>query len=285
MTEYSLEVMGHIDPLLVEEIDLTQSKKRRMILNLRAAVAAACLCLVLVGTGIAAVSAGWIRVTDSFYYPNTSVNGNMSAYARVEIDSDGQVYIPLEQFSQEVQDFPKSVTFFPQYKGFDTWDEMEQYMGLNIADNPVLAQMEAASRSLRDDYGLRVENAKYILGFSGQFDAPTIRLSSGYQFHDEFGFTARMLMLDVTISTQPRANSAAPSGHTFRDTDEPMTETYTTPSGLQAVISTAHELESGNLVCQTSFQLHGGYWSLYILDFDNPDDVVPLVKEILDAYS
>ena len=127
-----------------------EAPKRRPLGLARAALIAACLCFALVGTAMAGIVGGWIRVSNVDFYPNTNVNGTKSSYSTVEIRSDGTAYIPFERFSQEAQEFAHSFTYLPQYKSFDSWDEVEQFLGVSIADNPVLDQMEIFPDQVED---------------------------------------------------------------------------------------------------------------------------------------
>lgn len=263
-----------------------EAPKRRPLRLARAGLIAACLCFALVGTAMAGIVGGWIRVSNVDFYPNTNVNGTESSYSTVEIRSDGTVYIPFERFSQEAQEFAHSFTYLPQYKSFDSWDEVEQFLGVSIAHNPVLDQMEIFPNQVEDrQYGTKTDEANFIVQFGGRMDAPTIRTSAIYRLEAEDNVSFR-LSVSGTITTESLGTEERISGHTFNDTQQPVTETYVTPSGLQAVISTARLLDDGHsLVCNTSFQLNGAYFTLFAFESENPDQVVPAIKKVLDAYS
>ena len=278
--EQVLELMNAIPHDLIEEADTQPPAKHRLPKAARAGLIAACLCLALVGTGAAAVANGWVRLSGITFIPNTNVNGTVTTYAEVKIASDGKVYIPLERFSQEAQEFPRSFTFMPQYKGFDSWDEAEGFLGVNIADNPVLDQMELLPDSVSDNYGLRVENAKCIVGFHGLIQAPhQISVDARYRFgsSDDFG----VLIVNATIRTNPSDSDELQGGVSFRNFEEPIVEQYVTPSGLQAVIVTARA--DPHIFCQVDFQLNGAHFTLVTLARDR-DQLLSAVKEILDAY-
>lgn len=252
----------------------------------RVGLIAACLCFALVGTAMAGIVGGWIRVSNVNFYPNTNVNGTETSYSKVEIRSDGTFYIPFERFSQEAQEFAHSFTYLPQYKSFDSWDEVEQFLGISIADNPVLDQMEILPDQVQNlQYGVKMDGANFIVEFDGQMDAPTIRTSAIYRLEADDNVSFR-LIVSGTITTQSLDSEERISGYTFNNTEQPVTETYVTPSGLQAVISTARLLDDGHtLICNTSFQLNGAYFTLFTVEAENPDQVVPAIKTVLDAYS
>lgn len=263
-----------------------EAPRRRPLRLARAGLIAACLCLALAGTAMAGVVTGWIRVSNVDFYPNTNVNGVESSYSEVKIRSDGTAYIPFASFSEEAQEFAHSFTYLPQYKTFDSWDEVEEFLGVSIADNPVLDQMEVFPTQVQDpQYGTKTDEANFIVQFDGLMDAPAIRTSASYRFDLEDDVSFR-LDLSGTIITQDSDMEERISGHTFHNTEQPVTETYVTPSGLQAVISTARLLDDGHsIICQASFQLNGAYFTLITFESENPDQVVPAIKTVLDAYS
>lgn len=280
--------MCYIDPALIEELNLAGPAKQRLPPRLRAALIAACVCLALVGTGAAVIVNGWVKVFGIAFFPNTNVNGTKTSYAKVEIAYDGTVYIPFEQFSQEARDVPQSSTYLPQYRGFDSWDEAEEFLGIEIANNPVLDQIEPITRSIEDDrYGIKLDDVGCSVTFSGLMDSPAIRLETVYPFESDDSGISR-LIVSAFIVTQPLGSDERLSNMTFHNSQMPVTETYVTPTGLQAVIVTAKQgfqPEFGT-VCQTVFQLNGASFTLFTFYMgDDPSQIVNMMKEILDAYS
>lgn len=283
--EQVLELMSALDLELVEEAALQAPAGRRIPRLARAGLIAACLCLVLVGTGAAAVANGWIRVSDVKFYPTTHVNGTKSSYAEVNTASDGSPYIPMDQFSQEAQEFPYSSTYLPQYKGFDSWADAEEFLGVEISDNPVLDRMEPIPWSLEDkQYGIKMDEANCFVSFRGLMEAPMINLHSEYQLVLDDSREFR-LGVYAGIFTQESSSGRGP-GAIFQNHEMPVTETYVTPSGLQAVIVTAYtgSHPDSSVSCQTLFQLNGANFHL-ITAHDDKDEMVRIIKEILDAYS
>lgn len=288
MNEFALAALGYIDPALVEEIDPTEPKKRRLSPRLRAALIAACVCLVLLGTAAAKIVNGWIRVTGIAFFPNTNVNGVKTSYAKVEITSDGTVYIPLDQFSQEAQNVPRSSTYLPQYRGFDSWDRAEEFLGIEIANNPVLDQLEPISQSIKDDrYGIKLDDVGCGVTFSGLMETPGIHLETIYPLETDDGVISR-LIVSAFIVTQPLEGGEKNSDMIFDNCQMPVTEDYVTPTGLQSSIVVAERgFEPGlGAVCQTVFQLNGANFTLWTFYAgDDPNQIVNAMKEILDAYS
>ena len=283
--ERAMELMGGIDPALVAEADLPMPAKRRMTKITRTVLIAACLCLALVGTAAAAVANGWIQITGVKFYPNTNVNGKVTSYGEVTYETEDRPYIPMEQLSPEAQAFPHSSTYLPQYKGFDSWDEAEKFLGVELADNPLLDQMEPIPLPIEDaQYGIKLDDANCSVVFRGLMDAPTINLYSEYRLVLDDSRDFR-LGVYAGIVTEEWSSEWGP-GAVFQNHEKPETETYVTPSGLQAVIVTADTgPEPWSLVsCQTLFRLNGATFHL-VTTHDDRDELVRIIKEILDAYS
>lgn len=282
MTNYSLEVMDHIDPALVEEVELSESRKQRRP-RFRAAVIAACVCLALVGTGAAAVANGWIKLSDITTRQINRRDGTTLSIATVKIVFDGKTYVPWERFSQQCQDFPSSFTGMPQYKGFASWDELEAFLGLNIMDNPVLDQAKPILHENRSSLGGRTETGSCFAGFYGKLDEPYhVDLSAAYLFetHDSIPL---YVSLYTRIETEPRGEQT--TGRIFEKTGEGMialmTETYVTPSGLETILITSN---IGDI--EAYFQINGVVFNILShCDNEHLEDGTRTVKEILDAFT
>lgn len=293
------EIVSGIDPALVEEADgAGRGNQKRLPRLARAGLIAACLCAALLGTAAAGVASGWIRISDAQY--GNYRDGQLSI-AHVEVAVDGTSYIPLENFSQQSRDYANSFLSLPQYKGFDSWDEAEEFLGINIADNPVLDAATLLTQPPSSEYAVVSdlpgvgqsirgfdEPTKCSVMFDGRTDSPSrIWLKTQYQFgdiykSDEGNFT---LSVNVDIITQPTTLKERHGGITFRNCDEPVTEEYTTPSGLQTVIVTAHRPEYDTTDCYVSFQLNGANFTIFSGCAGDSDWLVSEIKEILDAYS
>lgn len=94
MSEFTLEAMSRIDPALVEEIDLTGTKKRRLSPALRGGLIAACVCAVLLGTAFAAEVLG-VRIS------NFVGSGENPGY---DVSLDGVERVPVDSLPQEIRE-------------------------------------------------------------------------------------------------------------------------------------------------------------------------------------
>lgn len=297
--EQALDLMTAIDPGLIEEADLPMPSRRRLPKLVRAGLIAACLCLALAGTAAAAVASGWITVSESTFFPFEHRDGGTRSAASVRTSADGTVYMPLENFSQEALDYANSFLSLPQYRGFDSWDEVEEFLGLEIADNAVLDRAQFYTHPdidystlpgyhlpghPTDDSGRGwTTERNCLVGFHGRTDSPDlIDVRATYQMEEAGG--SLYLSVYTYMSTQPSPRGEWGNSFGFRDTEEPVTEHYVTPSGLQAVIVTARALQYDYAFCYASFQLNGAYFILST-NHTHAEQMVRTVKEVLDAYS
>lgn len=117
--EHVLDLMDNIDPALVEEVELTGRKKRRLSAPLRAGLIAACVCLALVGATFAAEVMG-VRIAD--FLPG----GEEQAHYDVLLD--GVKGIPLDSL-------PEEILAIPRYELIDyaTVAEAEEALGMELA--------------------------------------------------------------------------------------------------------------------------------------------------------
>lgn len=117
-TEHILDVMGGIDPALVEEIGLTGKKKRRLSAPLRAGLIAACVCLVLLGSAFAADAIWGVRIA------NFIGQGEQTGY---QVFVDAAQRVPLDSLPQAVLDLPRN-----EIMEFGGVEEAEALLGMSL---------------------------------------------------------------------------------------------------------------------------------------------------------
>lgn len=295
-SEPVLTLMSSLDPALIEEADLALPAKRRLPKAARAGLIAACLCLALAGTAAAGVAMGWIRVTAPSVTELPHRNGGTVTITEFEVAKDGSVYILLENISQEARDYANSFLSLPQYKNFDSWAEAEEFLGVHLADNPVLDGATLWTQPATPDFTSELpgigssgrankEPANCAVCFRGRTDSPdSISLYSVYELEDTTGSPFH-LAVDASIYTAPFGDKAIPHQYVNQ---EVATENYVTPSGLQTVIITVYDPEYDTTAFYSYFTLNGAYYTLlglYWGEADVDQAVVPVIKEVLDAYS
>ena len=139
-----LEAMEYIDPRLIEDADCGIQPGRRII-N-KGILIAACVCLLLT-TAIAA--GGFFGTPEVNYHDDhhvSDVTGElMDGFEPVlSKPAETSTKVSLDQFNeaflQDVANKPENEVFLNVY--FDSWSEMEEYIGFNMFDNPVLDEAE-----------------------------------------------------------------------------------------------------------------------------------------------
>ena len=155
---------------------------------------------------------------------------------------------------------------------------------MELADNPILDQWEPRPFAVVDEqYGIETDMANCFATFYGLMDTPGINLEMMYDHPNGNG--TLHLFVSAHIDTAEWKNIER-FGGTFRNCQEPEVETYVTPSGLQVLITSARLLDNNDdIICYASFQMHGASFGLSASQYRSTDQVVPLVKEILDAFS
>lgn len=147
MNKFALETMNHIDPALVEEIDLAGTKKRRLSPRLRAALIAACVCLALAGTAFAAgLIAGNFRAIDYYRHQWVApppgrediIGQSLSGY----ILRGGAIhFLPVSSFSEEAQALALKNGENTVSKSFASLDEAAEYFQVELPENAVLGEL------------------------------------------------------------------------------------------------------------------------------------------------
>lgn len=285
--EQVLELMNTIPLGFIEEADLQAPAKRRLPRITRTGLIAACLCLALIGTAAAGVASGWIKISDLTTIHALRPDGSSVSLTEITTVSSGYAYIPWESFSQQSHDFVDSCLCLPQYKGFNSWDEVEEFLGIDIFNNPVLDQAEPFMTSNFLSLGCKQVDGSCFAGFSGKTAAPDI--VSTYAFYQMKTHDSRSFILSLSayalIGVSPDHPDERIRQHTYIETGDvapPVAETYVTRSGLQTVITTTSDLR-----CHVSFLLHGIKFNLSV-SFDDRElmnEGVRMVKEVLDAFS
>lgn len=136
-TKKLMDAMAYMDPALIEAADPAPAKRKAWR---RPALIAACLCLALVGTAVAVNSGVVVEFfTGSGGWDHLSEEPITGGF---EINAEGVQIVPVDSLPREVRDLAAAQESAPCFYGFDSWDEAEQFLGLELANNPVLDEAE-----------------------------------------------------------------------------------------------------------------------------------------------
>lgn len=238
------------DPSVRERVRAAAERERKpqRVSPLRTALIAACVCLTLLGTAVGA------RIM--------SVRMTQDENGVVWISGD-ITYYPLEDLSDSLkqtdgQDFRSPL--------FDTWEETEEYIGLDIMKNPVLDAVPESRFVVSSDGDLK---SIYITGHFDETSQIELELYASV-FTDRFepsqeDWNERFLGIPGLRQSQ-----------TGR-------ESYTTSSGLEAEVLV---VDSGdNFTCFGALSLKGVPFVVVTHSDNSIDDAREVLLQVLDGFT
>lgn len=236
-----------------------------------AAFVAAVLVIALAGTALAYFS----RVTVAPY-------GDEGGYSvRAETGN-----VPLSELSEDVLQRAAEASVSGELLPFQSWEEAEEYLGLDIADNARLEQMEKSLRamSLGEDDSPVLAPCLLLLWYYGSGRPDTIDLSACYEEGDYAVNVEAVLLVEDPDFDWERSYHFANAGAEMSGAEQ-----YVTPGGLETTIVTSRETFREDAVftkCEAEFVLGRASFRVWISvpDGDSVEGAESLLKEVLDAY-
>lgn len=272
--EHIMDAMGCIDPALVAAAD-ERGRSRGRGGWARYGLIAACLCLALAGTAFAAAQVFSVQVDlQPQKLPDFS---DQSMYTV----TGGTAWFPADIFSQEVRELAQADT---PARSFQTWDELEQFVGRNLMDNPVL---ENAEPGVAAKYGRNMADATHILltAYSSGGELIHIGTDDHYMLDDVLLMRSTSL---YTEAAQANFEGQEPDSRWFYDDGAQLSqEEYTTPGGLTATIVTASgryteywaHFSVNGVRCEISARYQGTDWAA-----DHSEHTLAVLKQALDGF-
>lgn len=247
---------------------MKQMNRRRIS---AAAFVAAVLVIALAGTALAYFS----RVTVAPY-------GDEGGYSvRAETGN-----VPLSELSEDVLQRAAEASVSGELLPFQSWEEAEEYLGLDIADNARLEQMEKSMRamSLGEDDSPVLAPCLLLLWYYGSGRPDTIDLSACYEEGDYAVNVEAVLLVEDPDFDWERSYHFANAGAEMSGAEQ-----YVTPGGLETTIVTSRETFREDAVftkCEAEFVLGRASFRVWISvpDGDSVEGPESLLKEVLDAY-
>ena len=253
--------------LLSEKKEVSSMKKNRRIPA--AALAAAVLVIVLTGTALAVEYFG--RVNVAFLKDGYSLEANAQN-------------ILLSSLSEEVLQRGKTADG-AEVLPFDSWEEAEAFLGLEIADNTRLNQMEKGLWGISLSEKEPPVFAPCLVMLRYQNSLPyEITVNTNYSDGD-FSAAEQIVLLieDPTWEGERSYNLLNPVAGTSG------AETYVTPSGMEVTIITSHPTFREDWTVtkyEAEFILNGAFFtvSTSVNEGESCELALAALKEILDAY-
>ena len=235
-----------------------------------AAFVAAVLVIALAGTALAYFS----RVTVAPY-------GDEGGYSvRAETGN-----VPLSELSEDVLQRAAEASVSGELLPFQSWEEAEEYLGLDIADNARLEQMEKSMRamSLGEDDSPVLAPCLLLLWYYGSGRPDTIDLSACYEEGDYAVNVEAVLLVEDPDFDWERSYHFANAGAEMSGAEQ-----YVTPGGLETTVTSRETFREDAVFtkCEAEFVLGRASFRVWISvpDGDSVEGPESLLKEVLDAY-
>ena len=235
-----------------------------------AALIAAALVVVLAGTALAVEYFGRVNVS------------RMGEGYSLEANAKN---IPLSSLSEEVLQRGKTADSSAEVLSFDSWEEAETYLGLEIADNVRLDRMEKGlwGMSLGETdppvFAPCLAMLRYQDSLPYEIDLHTSYCEGDLSISEE----AVLMLEDPTWEGERMYNFLNPMAGTSG------VETYVTPSGMEVTIITSHPSFREDwtvTMYEAEFILNGAVFtvSTKVNEGEPCEPALTVLKEVLDAY-
>lgn len=294
-----LDAMGYIDPAMVEAADRPLEKTRRVGWMKTAAIAA-CLCLVLAGTAVAWYSSQ-VKIT---WVDEESEDWLKDGNVAYTIDHD-YVYFPLERFPDEMTGLAEEYAHDLVGWAFLSHDELEEFLGFEIWDNPVLDAAERGGRSsTRKMVGTppngKPTNILLTASYSGR-GMTSVSDDEHYIIDDVWVRAGAHIYTNLMREDAEAYGDGTPSPGivTYGDyrLEVDMEELYTAPSGLEATIMKSISVTYGPEMAtyMAHFDVNGIQFTVQVQPYmhgyrakdyvDDPELTLGVLKEVLDGFA
>lgn len=323
--DWNHTILNHIDPELVESA--AAPAKKRAVRPVRIAVIAACLCVALVG-GAFAAEAIWGVPVFTPLEENSLSGGDFHGFTTVievpegtdiEVPEKNEVpdsttvnplenqningvfKMPVDNYSQQARDVAAGLD---GTRGgdlnFDSWDEAEEFLGIELMNNPVLEDAEPGSLfyGTSDAERADTETACHVTLFSMDGVLTAARTEGVYivdrvkQYEGDILVGSVPVHVYVTVQSYTKHSPIAahemflqlgfPKDYTFTP------ETYTTPGGLVANIVGVNCFDStlGGVGTEyvAQFALNGNAVTLRCTFLPDSEYALSTLKQVLDSF-
>lgn len=261
--EHIFELMGTIPPDLVEEADIQAPARRRLPRLARTGLIAACLCLALIGTAAAV------------HYSNVRIVGGDDGFTEMK---GGIVLHPYDSFSDEIKAIADEHTILP----FSSWQEAEDFIGVDLMNNPVLDASPAQTFSLIIEEGektvagvclVSTSPGLYYVRTQGCFEMENVDITVENHYYTQHKHWDEWEDWDETFyGVRP------PEGTDLAQ------ETYTAPSGLTAQLMAIDRPGGHRDTYLATFSLDGTPFVVKANSHNSLEEARAALIQILDGF-
>ena len=273
------------------KLDSTRPAKKSARV-LRTAVIAACACVVLIGGTFAATYVAGFSAFETYEAGDLIFKDvGKIAHSGYRL-SGGMAPIPVQEFSDEVQALPEGNTQVI----FDSWEEAEQFLGVQLERNALLEEMEHA---LCIDPKLE-RNTHCVLRFSVGDNGLEQVFAEAYYTEGGNHILSSVSVNWYALITTENSDRTHAYEVLYPSERELRVEEYTGAGGMEAIIVETKTPESdsirtfsGQEYCVVDyegyFSLNGiaycvNVWGYSPLDYVENTLALDLLKQIIDSY-
>lgn len=269
------DAMNYLDPQLIQEASQPAARKPR---RFRTLLIAACLCLAII-PAMAATSNLLVNYYFGTEIPKHLDGQDLDAYYEVT----NTYQIPISSLSEEVRQAAESQGANWIHHGFNTWEEMEEFLGIDIFENEILSNAVPQSVELTDADGQVILDAPCTLLLVTNPEGELISVHINYYCLTD---TGKFLSVTATASTELNDyDNAGGYGISYEEGEiiSQNGENYLTKSGAESTIVSSQNSVTGGWDVDGWILLNGFTvrvnLSETVASLENSD-----VKQILDAF-
>ena len=260
------------DAYLLEAKSPVPTKKRTLRPG-RIALIAACLCALL---AVGAVAADTVRrhVSTGEIVSATRSDGNVISYFEATIPI---TKLPLDALSKEARDFAAGHMSLPAEKEFPDWNAAERFLGLELADSPMLEG--AWKMSVRFD-GRTDSPSSVMLFFSSVWSEGAPLDPGPHGVVREESYTT--ITVHATVFTEAMLATATETRWTYNyQGSEPVTtHTWVTSSGVEVLLADVPDSNQHS----ATFVWNGTAFHISVDGTDGADANLSFLKQLIESF-
>lgn len=267
------EAMGCLDPRLIQEAAAPDIRRKS---RLRPFVLAACLILLIVLPVMAVTGNLLVEHYFGDSIPTHLAEQELDAFFRATTVEK----VPVSTLSQEALDAAAAQSERTGYYGFDTWEDAEAFLGLNILDSEQIGSEAAVP--MMDENGRTILCAPCHLTLHNSADSVLYAIALNYFFQTRDGAS---ISLNANAVTDQNPNDNHASLGVSDDASMVLSqssEQYVTKSGLQTTIVVS-QYSDGHGWSVDGWTQKNGFVLRFSMSSDREEDGMEIIRDLLDS--
>lgn len=267
------DAMSCLDPRLIQEAATPDVRRKP---RLRPVVLAACLILLIVLPVMAVTGNLLVEHYFGDSIPAHLAEQDLDAFFRATTVEK----VPVSTLSQEALDAAAAQSERTGYYGFDTWEDAEAFLGLNILDREQIGS--EATVPMMDENGRTVLCAPCHLTLHNSADGVLYAIALNYFFQTRDGVS---ISLNANAVTDQNPNDNHASLGVSDDASTVLSqssEQYVTKSGLQTTIVVS-QYSDGHGWSVDGWTQKNGFVLRFSMSSDREEDGMEIIRDLLDS--